>query len=215
LNSDAVLLNNAVKCFFDYWEEEKAKRPIGCLGGFLQNKDGHPIHSWAKYPTPKGVLKALLHMMFLPNVQFKQGTEAGRKPNRETVIDGYITGADLFLKNDEDARFDERYFMYSEEADLEYNHFYLQGKQCVLLSEPKIIHLEGGSDSTKQKEKYDFGRTSVMNLWLSEVIYLEKNHPKAKREIWVIKKILEFIWSRKKYRENAKKYLLKLTVIKE
>ena len=57
------------------------------------------------------------------------------------VIDGFITGADMFLKNDEDALFDERYFMYSEETDLQYNHFYLKGKKSILL--PEIALLSG------------------------------------------------------------------------
>ena len=39
LNSDTILLNNAVKIFFDYWENAEDKESIGALGGILLDKD--------------------------------------------------------------------------------------------------------------------------------------------------------------------------------
>lgn len=48
------------------------------------------------------------------------------KKNKTERITGevdYITGADLFVKNDRYAVFDERFFMYYEENDLEYQMY--------------------------------------------------------------------------------------------
>ena len=56
LNSDTILLNNAVKCFFDYWENSPEKDTIGALGGNLLNEDGNVIHSGTDLPTAKSEL---------------------------------------------------------------------------------------------------------------------------------------------------------------
>ena len=41
LNSDTILLNNAVKLFFDYFEENGKKENIGALGCNLLDKQGN------------------------------------------------------------------------------------------------------------------------------------------------------------------------------
>ena len=53
LNSDTLLLNNAVKMFYDYWENTGDKEKIGALGSNLLNKDGHIIHSYGSFPSFK------------------------------------------------------------------------------------------------------------------------------------------------------------------
>ena len=116
--------------------------------------------------------------------------------------------------NNESALFDERFFMYSEETDLEYNHFYLKGKACILLPEIEIIHLEGGSDkSAATSMVYDFGKLSNIHLWMSKVKYLRKNFSKNKMLITVIKSVLIFIWKTKKYKEKTKPYIKELKAI--
>ena len=214
LNSDTILLSNAVKNFFDFWENTKIDN-IGALGAQLLNAEYQPIQSWGKYPTPLGVLKALLHMYLVP--QLKKTTKAEKtepSSGEPIIVNGFITGADLFLKNDEDALFDERYFMYSEETDLEYNHFYTKGKMCVLLPEIEIIHLEGGSDKSIGKpDTYDFGKLSNIYLWLSKVKYLRKNHGEKKLLIAIIKFILLFIWKTPGNKERTQPYIEELKVI--
>ena len=41
LNSDTILLNNAVKIFFDHWENAVDKDTIGALGANLLDTQGH------------------------------------------------------------------------------------------------------------------------------------------------------------------------------
>jgi GT2 family glycosyltransferase len=61
LNSDTVLLNNAVKIFFDYWENTEEKEKIGALGTNLIDADGKIIHSWGMFPTCYTLCKSLLY----------------------------------------------------------------------------------------------------------------------------------------------------------
>ena len=153
LNSDTVLLNNAVKIFFDYWEENNKLVKIGGLGGVLLNENMEPIHSCANFPTYGYFCSQIYNQLkfhfiksFIQFFNLKKFYESKRKEYsyKENVpvgkINGYITGADLFLKNNKYAIFDEKYFMYCEETDLElklanegYNFFIIEG--------PKIQHL--------------------------------------------------------------------------
>lgn len=209
LNSDTILLNNAVKMFFDYWESREEYN-IGVLGAQLLDCNYYPTKSWAKYPTPIKVLKSLLHMYLAPELKKKTPLKINDIPNEGMVVDGYITGADLFLKNDANALFDERFFMYAEETDLEYNHFKLKDKKCIIVPNVQIVHFEGGSDKSETVSTYDFGKKSNIYLWLSNIKYLRKNYPKSNITIFVIKKILLYIWKQKKYNNRTNEYLEEL-----
>ncbi len=178
LNSDTVLLNNAVKIFFDFWESYPEKEQLGALGAWLIN-DGKIIHSYGSYPSFCNMLQTLLRAAIsdLFGSLKKKRHRTIPKKNYESLtkeIQGYVTGADLFVKNDSTALFDERFFMYFEESDLQLNNFALTGKKTFILSEPKIIHLEGGSD--KKTDKYSFSKKSSFFYWRSCLIYFSKNY---------------------------------------
>lgn len=168
LNSDTVLLNNAVKIFFDYWENTNNKS-IGALGAWLLNQENNIIHSYGEYKTYSTVIKHFFRCFISSYFRtlFKRITKKQKKTTiqscNELVINGYITGADLFIKNNDSKYFDERYFMYSEEEDLQLNNYFKNELDCILLNTPKIIHLEGGSDYCKKTTNYDF-RHSSYNL---------------------------------------------------
>ena len=59
----------------------------------------------------------------------------------------YVTGADLFLKNKFLARFDERFFLYFEETDLQLA-MKRNGYYSFLIEDPKIIHFYKKTDET-------------------------------------------------------------------
>ena len=69
LNSDTVLLNNAVKMFFDYWENSPEKESIGALGGVLINENMETIHSGGQFPTYTRMLA--MQMLFICSHLFK------------------------------------------------------------------------------------------------------------------------------------------------
>lgn len=54
LNSDTILLNNALLYFFDFYESFKGR--IGGVGCLLENDKGLHIHSYADFPCLKSVL---------------------------------------------------------------------------------------------------------------------------------------------------------------
>ncbi len=179
LNSDTVLLNNAVKIFFDFWESYSEKEQLGALGAWL-TKDGKVIHSYGSFPSFCNMLQTLLRAVIsdLFGSLKKYRHKTILKNHHETLtkeIHGYVTGADLFVKNDSSALFDERFFMYFEESDLQLNNFSLTEKKTFILSEPKIVHLEGGSD--KKTDKYTFSKKTSFFYWRSCLIYFSKNYP--------------------------------------
>ena len=96
LNSDTILLNNAVKMFFDFWEKANIEN-IGVLGAQLLNAEHQQVQSWGKYPTSLGTLKALLHMYLAP--QLKRGVKIGKTESSlksPLIINGFLIFASFF-----------------------------------------------------------------------------------------------------------------------
>ena len=211
LNSDTRLLNNAIEKFFDYMESAEDKDKIGCVGCMLMDENMKYTQSYVKYPTPLSLLAALIHVTVFPGFRRASGqTEVG------TIIkltDSYITGAAFFLRNNSDAMFDERYFMYSEETDLQYNHFYLKGKYNVILSEPKIVHYGGAStgSNTKVHNKY-FNKKSNVIMWISILKYLRKNFPQNRVVFSLIRQYLKVCLRLSKVTEQ-RKYIEEINMI--
>lgn len=140
LNSDTILLNNAVKLFFDTME--RMPKEVACVGTTLQDANGEYMHSFSEFPTMLGNLKWRLGF---PNPR-KETPES--VPFQKVSFDvDYITGADLFVRRnviDELGFFDPDFFLYYEETEMEWRYKH-HGYRNVMLTAPKIIHLEGGS----------------------------------------------------------------------
>ncbi|MCQ2174935.1 MAG: glycosyltransferase [Bacteroidales bacterium] len=185
LNSDTLLLNNAVKLFFNYFEKYGDAQSIGALGCVLKDPRGNPVHSGGLFPTYKALCSYQLNQLRVDYIRSIRRVLGFKRPIRKpkplktvneyemSYSDNYsVIGADLFLKNDRFAHFDERYFMYLEETDLQLK-LHLSGKRCYLIDGPEIIHFEGGG---KVKEHI------LHNVWydFSSIIYAKKNlkkHP--------------------------------------
>ena len=203
LNSDTVLLNNAVKMFFDYWENSPEKESIGALGGVLLNENMETIHSGGQFPTYTRMLA--MQMLFICSHLLKtvlrliglQGLWERRRRNECVVIPvgetgGYITGADLFMRNNEYAYFDENYFMYYEESDMELQLAKL-GMSRFIIDGPRIQHLSNKSsgrnfivsffqvcmqDSSVYYARKNLGTNAVL---LKLLIWLDRLHPSVAR----------------------------------
>ena len=50
LNSDTILVNNAIKCFYDYSINHQQLK-LGAIGCLLENRDGEKVHSYGFFPT--------------------------------------------------------------------------------------------------------------------------------------------------------------------
>lgn len=143
LNSDTLLLNNAIKHFFDC--AEKSPNNIACFGTMLLDEEGHFIHSFASFPSKWRILKRLLnHYTRILNWDISGDNKTLQNKGKPFFVD-YITGAALFIRNNiiqELGLFDPLFFMYYEETDmqLKYNN---SGYYSIIIDSPKIIHLHG------------------------------------------------------------------------
>lgn len=168
LNSDTVLLNNAIKYFFDFAESYDGK--IGALGTILKRSDNTNCHSYGKFITMGRELRDVLskYLRFLKNNDFQQ-------PNSvmEPLHVDYITGADLFVPHKvyhELGGFDPRFFMYCEEVDWQ-KRMADSNFDRIIINGPLIIHLEGGSDQSKS---HIWSANRLKNIQRSKKIYLSK-----------------------------------------
>ena len=146
LNSDTILLNNAIKIFFD--RAEKLKKDgcrFGALGSVLLDRNTNTCHSYGSFITPTGELKELMakYLRFLKNIN------NNHPPKVEDSLDvDYITGADMFVPAEvfyQTGGFDPDFFMYCEEVDWQ-KRMAEAGYRRIVIDGPEIIHLEGGSE---------------------------------------------------------------------
>lgn len=141
LNSDTILLNDAVSLFFDYMETNRDKGNIGVVGAYLLDKNENLNFSYGDFPTPKSEFLYLWRRLCRKSVEVSDADKS---------VD-CISGADLFMPRElflQVGGFDSQIFMYYEETDLQYRLSKIGINRKVILG-PRIIHLEGGSFKTK------------------------------------------------------------------
>lgn len=162
LNSDTLLINNAVHIFYEYAEKHRNEK-IGVLGSWLLDKYGQPNNSYGFFPNVRNEINYLLG---------KYSKTLIVNTNVAKDVD-YITGADLFIDRkffEELGGFDDNIFMYYEETDLQYRIANL-GLSRRIIPGPRIIHLEGGSFGNKglSVERFIMAQTSYN-------YYMKKNY---------------------------------------
>ena len=220
LNSDTILINNAVKLFFDYFEENGEKENIGALGCNLLNKNGEIIHSYGdflKLNEINHILNNLIHTVYgnfklylllkvfhkaIPVIENKKHYE------KKTGQVEYITGADLFMRNNDSALYDEQYFMYCEEMDLQYI-LSKQKKYSFIIDSPKIIHLEGGSEKKATDIIRQEANFSRINWRMSQIYFFKKNGIRHSK-IFLFKLATFLLWLNPLIFKQTQKYMKKL-----
>lgn len=172
LNSDTLLLNNAIKYFFDFME--KSDESVACCGTLLKNAQMERIHSFGDLHTLKNALQewvlwpiaATLHLPW-KIVKYDNPKQESESPFRV----GFVTGADLFVRKSvagEYGLFDPDYFMYSEDMDLQCR-YQEQGYCSYIIHGPEIVHLVGKSD----KQKVLYRRQMIIK---SLFLYMKKHN---------------------------------------
>lgn len=202
LNSDTIVLDNALDNMFLYMEKQKE---IGILGPKLLNADLTDQTSVFAFPTLfkeivsfLGLKKLLANKLFkklmlnipsklLPNSirEYLKNFKVERKIEKVEVL----VGAAMFIRKEAISDFgvlDEKYFMYYEEIDYCYNAF-KHGWSCVFFPESEIIHLIGQS-SKKYNEITFLARHESM------IYYFEKNHGKVQKYIIKILLLVNMIF---------------------
>lgn len=171
LNSDTLLVNNALKEFFDYAE---LNPDFGALGAILLGPDNDTCHSFGKFITPWSELKFVL-VKYLRFLKDKSNLHPEKVDSPQKV--DYITGADLWIPRkvyETIGGFDPIFFMYCEEVDWQ-QRMADANLDRLIIPGPEIIHLEGGSDNTKSRL---WSPSRLKNIYTSKRIYHRKHFKK-------------------------------------
>ena len=145
LNSDTILLNNAIYHFFNF-AETNPQLTLGVAGCVLKDAELKENGSWGELPAIKRMLLAALRMTRKFSI-LSEEKQKEIEQNKFVNVCGYITGADMFMLKSvfcNIGEFDDNIFMYYEESDLQ-RRLEDKGYKQYLLNTPDIIHLEGGS----------------------------------------------------------------------
>ena len=180
LNSDTLLLNNAIKDFYDYWKSHEDEN-LGALGCNLVDAEGSLTESHGEFPETKVLLKKMVrHLLafYVKCVLKLLGRDiSGIRPipvYKYFVGDvDYVVGADLFVKNSPYARFDENFFLYFEETDMQLRMM-RDGLRRVLIEGPAVSHLIRGGKK-KMDDVLRYGSFSIIQAEISRVRYTKKN----------------------------------------
>lgn len=202
LNSDTILLNNAVKIFHDWWKDAPNKDEVGALGAMLLNAEKETIHSFGQIKSLNKELGERFHCLLgvtKDTLKYFFTRKLGTLPLHDNLQEPffgevpYVTGADLFMKNDSFAKFDERYFMYKEEVDMQLQ-LHKAGKKSFIIEGPQIIHL-GGASSERQKQKVAYlSSFSDIQLLISSIHFYKKNFPRCHIRLLLLKVFTLFLW---------------------
>lgn len=151
LNSDTLLLNNAIYEMWRYCEEHKEDN-IGGLGCILCDGNNQRCHSYAKLNTWKDIVKSYFIAPFCKSKAKEIMAMDAEDESKDAFEVGYVTGADLFVSRkviEECGCFDPDFFMYSEESEMQWR-FKKHGYKNMIIKSPKIMHLEGMSQAKKK-----------------------------------------------------------------
>jgi len=172
LNSDTVLLNNAVKILSDYLDNNPE---VGVCGGNLYAEKGVPTLSFRRrissiFTELDAFFRGKLsRMLYKENIEFNHTG----KPLKV----GYITGADMMLRAsvfDAVGKFDPDFFMYSEDVELTYR-IRKSGLFVFSIPDAQIIHLTGRSSQIDAKK--------IKVMMNSSNLYLEKTQGRFQGKI--------------------------------
>ena len=187
LNTDTILLNNAVKILYDYMEQPKNADVAGC-GGQLYNSDMSLQGSAGEFNNLDKLFKKSLGINFIPiQHRFKNiFKKTVLKKDKSNIIGSYepdyIIGADLMLRKsalDKNGAFDERFFMFCEEAELCFR-LKKNGYKIMFVPESKILHY-GGSSAYSENTTVEVEKMLLKsNILFFQIVYGEKAAKKAK-----------------------------------
>lgn len=148
LNPDTYLINNAIKELFSF----ASNNDVTACGANLFSKQLKPIHSyWMLMPSISNEISTLLCDIPL-KIKHKNSYEHNH--SKSPIEVAFTTGADLMIKQSifkEMNGFDDSFFMYFEETDLQYRIKKI-GHKIYNLPKAKIVHLESQTLQSRTKK---------------------------------------------------------------
>lgn len=151
LNSDTVLLNNALDIFL---KKNKELNKDYVLGTYLTDSKGNVSNSYSDIEDFNHIVVRILYLMFPILLSLRNKLNKTKDVFTVEKNVGFITGADMFVKAElfrKVGGFDEKFFMYCEDEDLCVRLSDIGVKSRIILG-PQIIHLEGKSSKNRFKK---------------------------------------------------------------
>lgn len=168
LNSDTLLLNNAIKEFFVWMEQQPLQ--VGCCGCMLLDANNNPVNS---FQDMQGWFYFLRNILAWYHVRIKPKYNSCILPTLDYPRKvGFVVGADLFVRReclDKCGQFDSDFFMYYEETEMQ-SRFHRGGFESWCINTPKIKHLVG--QSVKKDKSYSLRR--FIGQLESRYLYIRK-----------------------------------------
>ena len=205
LNTDTLLINNAIKIMFDFMEKEENKN-VGVCGGYLTDGDGYPCYCGGHFPTLMEIIFKCGFKNIFPNLYMRKyigGLKSDQLCKLENI--DYVTGADFFVRKsvlDNVGLFDENIFMYFEETEL-CKRLKDAGYKIKIEKNAKIQHLEGKSNNDILKLK------KMMKK--SEFYYFKKHHPfqfPIVKMLYLFMNLFDWLILKQEYRKEMCMYIL-------
>jgi GT2 family glycosyltransferase len=215
LNSDTVLLNNAVKIFYDYFEYNNNKQNIGVLGCVLIDMDNKNILSFAAFPSIHNHLKVFGQK--IKEKIFKFPLKTIFIPMQDVFFVDAVIGADMFLPHvlyENLKGFDSNYFMYGEEVEFQKRIADINLNRLII-KEPRIIHI-GGSSSSSSNNSKRLSYFTIYNMQIGDLLFINKHYSILYYIIYVFFQLCTWypwILISKRFSKSQKWNLLKLLLI--
>lgn len=179
LNTDTLLKEDSVSQLAHLFLSNEDEFNIGVLGCTLLDSTLQVSESAFKFVSAKSVFSDVIgtvnrwanksHIIKKPLAYID-------KQQKMSQVD-YVSGAALLMRQSifkSVGGFDNDYFMYFEEADLQ-KRVQLLGLTCVLTSDTQIIHLEGGSTDGLSNKLTNKRRIMIQK---GRNLFLKKNDSK-------------------------------------
>jgi hypothetical protein len=155
LNSDTLLLNNAIKCLHDFLELKQNEDIFLCGGSLYKSNLSNQV-SYGNFPSLTQVLFNFgFDRIFSRYYQENYSTACFCNHVKPFKVD-YVCGADLFIRRSlikSSQIFDEKYFMFFEETEFQFRFTSKFNAKIFIVPNAKIVHFGSGSFN-EMKYKY-------------------------------------------------------------
>ena len=181
LNSDAYLVEDVLRPFYDFMENPKNKN-VACCGANIIDGNGDNAVIGGNLPTVKETFARVGFAVFFLKYYYRY-LASGIKhfPEKGDLYEiGCVTGANMFLRKSvlkETGAFDPDFFLYYEETEMSFR-FKKHGYKSYILANHTVVHLEGSSSKKPNINK-------VVERFFSQgrYLYFEKSHGKNSARI--------------------------------
>lgn len=210
LNSDTLLVENAIEKILRFFILNEEKLKIGVLGCLLVGNDQKLNGFGNTFPTFNGELAKQWRQVPFIKRFIKPDTKRMYNFQKEYFEIDYVIGADMMMRKslfETMNGFYPGFFMYFEETDLQIRIFE-SGFKNYIFTKTKIIHLEEASGNAI----INYSNKKRIITHKSRVLYLKRNESKRFYKFVIadfLFLILNFVNFKYTFRENSQ-YFIKI-----